>query len=70
MDIEQKLIERLEEFAKQLESGERINVTTAMRCGCDPKDPPTIGKGTVCHICNGRGFVVDSHTWKGSESDG
>lgn len=53
MDLGEKVIERLEEFAEQLQRGERIMVTTLEQCGCGEGGEPWEN----CAGCHGTGFI-------------
>lgn len=60
MGIAEEIVASLEEFRDRLRSGERIVVQTIERCGCD--STPLSRHHDQCHICGGRGFVIDATT--------
>lgn len=59
-DLGERVIASLEEFRDDLRRGERIIVKTIEQCGCDSN--PLSRKQNQCHICGGRGFVIDGKT--------
>lgn len=61
LTLAEKVVESLREFRDDLRRGERIVVRTIEQCGCESE---RLSKHqTRCHICNGRGFVVDAFTF-------
>lgn len=61
MTLGEKIIAALEEFRDDLQTGERITVSTIERCGCDSGRMSKHQQR--CHICGGKGFIVDGKSF-------
>lgn len=69
MSVADNVVEALEEYAAELELGERIMVTVVEKCSCNPAGTnpekralPFSGRAQ-CHVCNDRGWNFTTKTY-------